>query len=38
MEKIDIWDHSGCFPDAVSEEYGFKQKKRGGAVQWLDDP
>jgi hypothetical protein len=37
LDSVPIWDHSGCFPDAVTPEYGFKRKKAGGAVQWLDD-
>jgi hypothetical protein len=36
-ETLAIWDHSVCFPDAVSQEFGFKRATRGkGAVQWLD--
>lgn len=37
QERVDIWDHSVCFPDAVCEQFGFKRSKKGaGAVQWLD--
>jgi hypothetical protein len=35
-DTASIWDHTGCFPDAVAPEYGFKRVKKGGAVQWLD--
>jgi hypothetical protein len=35
-DTVPIWDHTGCFPDAVAPEYGFKRVKKGGAVQWLD--
>jgi hypothetical protein len=33
IDSVPIWDHSVCFPDAVSDEYGFKRNKNG-AVQW----
>jgi hypothetical protein len=36
IDSVPIWDHSVCFPDAVSTEYGFKRAKANGPVQWLD--
>jgi hypothetical protein len=36
IDTVPIWDHTGCFPDAVVPEYGFKRVKQAGAVQWLD--
>jgi len=38
VEGGEMYDYSVCFPEAVSEEYGFKRKRSGkGAVTWLDD-
>lgn len=32
------WDYTGCYPDPVCEEYGFKASKgRKAAVMWLDE-
>lgn len=36
-ETSSVWDYSGCFPDPISQEFGFKASaSRKNAVQWMD--
>lgn len=36
-DSREVWDYGRCFPDPVSQEFGFKaSKNRKNAVQWMD--
>ena len=34
--EMQRWNHAACFPDPISEEFGFTTKSNG-KVAWLDD-